>query len=171
MFCQLPVESQVWASLPLQRVVVGAQVPVHAPAAHTKGQGEGASQVPAALHVWRSLAWHRVVAGAHAPLAASPPLLLLLLLEPELLAPPELEPLLLPLLPPLLLEPAPLDPLEPEPPLPELDVASSAAPASPPCTTSPSPHRLAHAPRNTTGLATTATSERRRSAVKSSLSR
>ncbi len=91
-FCQLPVASQSWASLPLHRVAPGAQPPVHMPLSHAKGHGTAGPQAPVALQVWTPVPTHCVAPGAHGPTPASP------LLAPELLplAEPPFEPAPLP---------------------------------------------------------------------------
>jgi hypothetical protein len=98
--CQVPVESQVWASCPLHCVALGMQLPVHAPFAQTNGQMPESPQEPA-VHVCTLEPEHRVVFGEHpAPPSASPPLA-----KPLPEAPPLAVPLLFP-------EPVPELPLE-----------------------------------------------------------
>jgi hypothetical protein len=49
--CQVPVESHVWTSLPLQRTACATQLPVHAPAEHRKGHACALPQLPVASQV------------------------------------------------------------------------------------------------------------------------
>ena len=50
-FCQVPVPSHIWLSLPLHRMAVGTHVPVQTFAVHTNGHAVAAPQLPVASQV------------------------------------------------------------------------------------------------------------------------
>ena len=65
---QVPVALHVWTPLPEQRVVPGAQTPVHPPETHAcDPHGAGVPHVPVVLHVSTPLPEHCVVPGVHTP--------------------------------------------------------------------------------------------------------